>query len=73
MLVNSLNGIWKVSGFDKDGKAISFDAKVPGTVHAAMMEAGLIEDLYFGDNAKKYQWIEYNHWTFEKEFDFPDA
>ena len=58
MLTTSLNGIWKVSGFDENGNAVSFDAKVPGTVHTAMMDAGLIENLYYADNAKKYQWIE---------------
>lgn len=70
MVVTTLNGQWKVSGYDKDGNAISFDAKVPGTVHTAMMDAGYIKDLFYRDNAKKYQWIEDKHWTFEKEFEF---
>jgi len=69
MVVTTLNGQWKVSGVDKDGMPISFPAKIPGTVHTAMMECGLINDLYYGDNAEKYKWIEYSHWTFEREFD----
>ncbi len=43
-------------------------AAVPGSVHTALEEAGLIQDLFVGDNADRYQWIGHVAWEFERTF-----
>jgi len=43
-------------------------APVPGTVHAALLDAGLIDDPYFGDNETKIQWIKHVGWQYRCTF-----
>lgn len=64
----SLNGTWKCTGTTPGGERIQVAAEVPGSVHTALEEAGLIQDLFVGDNASRYQWVEHVVWTFERAF-----
>lgn len=49
------------------GKVIP--ARVPGTIHGALLAAGLIPDPYWGDNEKAVQWIGRTDWQFQCVFD----
>lgn len=59
--VLALDGIWKLNGYD---------AKVPGSVHSAMYEAGVIPDPYKGLNDKYAQELSMQEWWYEKEFKY---
>lgn len=39
-------------------------AKVPGSVHAALLKAGVIEDWTKGTDCYKSEWVEHRHWEF---------
>lgn len=82
----SLDGEWQLAGFDDaaadwsapdDGPPevnIFTTAHVPGEVHTALLESGVIPDPYYGTNAEQVQWIENKYWwyrrTFEAQSDF---
>jgi len=79
----SLNGKWNlnfknpgdkviVSKID-DGKNIWYDAQVPGDVHLDMIEAGLIDNPFFGRNADHCLWMESKDWWYRKSFKVPDS
>lgn len=40
-------------------------AKVPGSVQAALLDAGRIEDWNAGMNAVACEWVEHRHWIYE--------
>jgi len=41
---------------------------LPGDVHGALLEAGLIPDPYFGENEKLVMWVNETAWTMERVF-----
>ncbi|MDQ4075340.1 MAG: hypothetical protein M3220_03745 [Chloroflexota bacterium] len=43
-------------------------ATVPGNVHAALMRAGQLPDLYVGDNITQAGWVDGYDWWLEREF-----
>ena len=45
---------WKLIG-EEIG---TLDAVVPGCVHTDLINHGIIKDIFWRDNNKKYQWIE---------------
>ena len=58
--VLSLDGTWKMTSTGKaadlaagKGWEKAYDATVPGSIYTALMDAGVIEDPYVGDNMKK--------------------
>lgn len=61
----SLNGSWQLTELD-NGREI--EARVPGEVHTALYNAGIIADPYFGMNAVDLQWIEEKKWSYKREF-----
>lgn len=61
----SLDGKWKLICQNKN---ISIDAVVPGCVHTDLKNAGIIKDIFYRDNAEKYQWIENESWNYSREF-----
>ncbi len=65
----SLSGEWVLSGNDKDGKALSVAAEVPGYAHRALENAGYISSMFWRKNTEECQWIEHNEWTFSKTFE----
>lgn len=47
------------------------DATVPGSVHADLLRAGLIEDPNFGMNSLKCEWVENRWWQYRCTFAMP--
>lgn len=43
-------------------------AKVPGGVHMALMNSGVIEDPFYRMNDKNYLWVGRTDWTFYTVF-----
>ena len=39
-------------------------AKVPGSVQAVLLDAGIIEDWNIGYNSRKCEWVENRHWIY---------
>lgn len=46
-------------------------ARVPVSIHTALLAAGQIEDPFYGTNEEKLQWIEREDWEFRCTFDAP--
>ena len=69
----SLDGKWSCSGITPEGKTINITASVPCSVHMALIDAGIIKDLYVEDNALKYQWVEQCIWEFKRTFVIEDV
>ncbi len=46
-------------------------AKIPGSVHGALLDAGKIEDPYVGYNGPKQLWIDDQRWVYKKTFTVP--
>ncbi len=46
-------------------------AKIPGSVHRALLEAGKIEDPYVDYNGPKQLWIDDQRWVYKKTFTVP--
>ena len=61
--VDSPKMLDKVSGITK------IPATVPGNVEKDMMRAGILPDIYFGNNILKVQEYELHEWWFKRKFD----
>ncbi|MHC4872342.1 MAG: glycosyl hydrolase 2 galactose-binding domain-containing protein [Planctomycetota bacterium] len=76
MSKTSLNGTWKLSWQDITESAAfksrpaegSIDIQIPGDVHLALLEAGVIEDPIIGDNHLKCRWVGEKEWWLENSF-----
>lgn len=72
----SLNGEWTIS-WEDIGKGALEKARttegirgiVPGDVHMALVDAGLIEDPAIGLNSQKCRWVEEKEFWYRKKFD----
>lgn len=64
----SLNGEWILRGKDSQNHDIEIPVQVPGYAHLALEKAGILEPIYWRDNAEKYMWIENVEWCFLREF-----
>ncbi|MBQ6471507.1 MAG: hypothetical protein IJJ33_05960 [Victivallales bacterium] len=67
----SLDGHWKVIGYSPEGKTLELDGLVPGCVHTDLLNAGLLPDLFWRDNAERTRWVETWNWAYEREFTAP--
>ncbi|MHC1696236.1 MAG: glycoside hydrolase family 2 protein [Eubacteriales bacterium] len=47
------------------------DATVPGSVHADLIRAGVIEDPYFEMNSLKCEWVSNRWWIYSRKVDIP--
>jgi beta-mannosidase len=65
-----LHGEWRLSSADGEHGA---PITLPGDVHSALAEAGLIPDPYFGRNEDLVQWVAERDWVIERSFVVPDA
>lgn len=66
MIRKSLTGNWLL----KDVKGeYSLPATVPGTNYLDLMNAGIIEDPFYGENEKDVYWVAQRDWTYEKVFE----
>ncbi len=79
----SLNGTWKVRGFDGQhgspetyvvegaDERIFIDAVVPGDVHLDLERASIIGDCNIGLNAQNARWVETQVWVYRTQFAAP--
>ncbi len=76
-----LNGQWALS--PKDNKAIapfctyflknpSIPCTLPGDIHSALLQQGLIADPYWGTNELDIQWVGQHDWLLSKTFSVTD-
>jgi beta-mannosidase len=56
---------WEVSN---SNGSITTKGNFPSQVHLDLMENGLIEDPYYGDNVYNYRWICYDDWKYSGKF-----
>ncbi len=61
-----LSGLWTLS--DESGE-ITVPMRVPGDVHSALFEAGVIPDPYHGRNEYAVRWVADRDWTLSRTFD----
>jgi beta-mannosidase len=78
-----LNGRWtlaccepgegEVKGWPADGptRVRTVEAAVPGDVHVDLIEAGLIDEPLYGQNAPDCRWVEEKDWWYARTFDLP--
>ncbi|MEM5472078.1 glycoside hydrolase family 2 protein [Hoeflea sp. AS60] len=66
--IRDLSGGWTVT----DGKH-SVPLPVPGDVHSALLDAGIISDPYWRDTEVSLDWIHESEWTATKRFDLADT
>ncbi|MBQ3079491.1 MAG: hypothetical protein IJC48_05760 [Clostridia bacterium] len=81
----SLNGEWKLYyAMEKGGKADTFSpdmmntwkcipGNVPGCAQEALVDAGIEEDPYYGENLYAFTRYEYYQWLYARLFFVPDA
>jgi len=62
----SLDGTWVLIN---EKKSIKVQCPVPGTVFEALINNGVIEDPFYGENEDNSSWVYNSDWLFEKEFD----
>ncbi|MCR5413552.1 MAG: glycoside hydrolase family 2 protein [Kiritimatiellae bacterium] len=62
-----LAGEWSLSGC---GRTLA--AKIPGGVHDALLEAGIIDDIYWGANETNQLWAARSDWKFWRRFTVPE-
>lgn len=61
----SLDGKWRLQN---SNGSLSLGAQVPGCVHSALQQQGLIQDPYYRFNDVFYQWITLENWTYSTTF-----
>ncbi|XP_075400096.1 beta-mannosidase [Tenrec ecaudatus] len=65
---HSLRGSWRVRNANG---SLDLGGTVPGCVHSALFQKGLIQDPYYRFNDQKYRWISWENWIYIKEFKIP--
>ncbi|MEX2716237.1 MAG: glycoside hydrolase family 2 protein [Candidatus Sigynarchaeota archaeon] len=64
-----IGGTWTL--VHEDG-AISAPIQVPGSVFEALIDAGTIEDPFYGENEHQMSWVYESDWHFETSIDLPE-
>ena len=65
-----LAGAWQLRS--ADGR-VQCPIELPGDVHSALLEAGLIPDPYIGTNEEEVQWVGETGWILERDVPLPAA
>ncbi|MCI9865585.1 glycoside hydrolase family 2 protein [Rhizobium skierniewicense] len=65
-----LSGEWVLSSVENDH---STTITIPGDVHSALRNAGIIPDPYFGRNENDVQWVAHRDWVIERRFNIDDV
>ena len=65
-----LRGRFALSSPTRD---IRTSVTLPGDVHGALLEAGLIPDPYFGENEKVVMWVNETAWAVEPRWIWASA
>ncbi|NLG24033.1 MAG: hypothetical protein GX558_01650, partial [Clostridiales bacterium] len=61
------------TGLELKGVTDWIPARVPGSVQADLLAAGLIDDPYYEKNSLKCEWAEHRWWHYRTSFDRPAA
>uniref|UniRef100_A0A2K6GWU6 Beta-mannosidase n=1 Tax=Propithecus coquereli TaxID=379532 RepID=A0A2K6GWU6_PROCO len=64
----SLRGSWSIRS---GNGSLELPGQVPGCVHSALFQQGLIQDPYYRFNDVNYRWISLDNWTYSKKFKLP--
>uniref|UniRef100_A0A2K6U8R4 Beta-mannosidase n=1 Tax=Saimiri boliviensis boliviensis TaxID=39432 RepID=A0A2K6U8R4_SAIBB len=64
----SLRGNWRLCN---GNGSLELPGAVPGCVHSALFQRGLIQDSYYRFNDLNYRWVSLDNWTYSKEFKIP--
>ncbi|XP_035951707.1 beta-mannosidase isoform X3 [Halichoerus grypus] len=64
----SLRGSWRIRS---GNGSLELPGRVPGCVHSALLQRGLIQDPYYRFNDLNYRWISLDNWTYSKKFKIP--
>lgn len=64
----NLSGAWKLYQVDREEE---LSASLPGDVHGALFDLGIIPDPYYGDQEKLVQWVHEKTWIYRKFFICP--
>ncbi len=64
-----LSGVFALSSADRPD--INVPITLPGDVHTALLEAGLIPDPYFGTNEMDIMWVNRTRWSVERVIEVP--
>lgn len=64
----SLRGSWRLSN---GNGSLELPGTVPGCVHSALYQRGLIQDPYYRFNDLHYRWISLDNWTYSTDFKIP--
>lgn len=65
-----LSGTWRLRADDRD---MQCDCRLPGDIHSALIEAGLIPDPYAGRNELDVRWVAGTAWLVERDFVMPEG
>lgn len=66
-MVFDLRGVWELS--DAAGRKVdAIPAAVPGDVHSALLESGVIQDTYVGTNELDALWVGREDWILRRRF-----
>ncbi|MCL5103608.1 MAG: hypothetical protein M1133_05775 [Armatimonadetes bacterium] len=69
-----LSGEWQATGQSPDeSQKKQFAGVVPGHVHVDLLNAGMIKDPLWRDQADDCQWVEDWDWTYSRDFVVPDG
>ncbi len=68
MNIQKLDGIWTCYSLNNSTEVKNLIAKVPGSIHEALIDNKIIEDPYYSDNEKKQMWIGKTDWIYERSF-----
>ena len=69
----SLAGEWTLTGSAPDNRNLSCAIRVPGDVHTALTEAGIIPDTFVGTNELVAAWVNRRGWTLTRTFVVDDS
>ncbi len=75
----SLNGTYSLSFYDDEARRrglpspeTTIPAVIPGNVEIDLMNAGILPDIYFGNNIKLTKKYEFYNWRYTIKFDLPE-
>ena len=67
-----LKGNSMETGVALQGVTPEIDARVPGSVHADLLRAGIIEDPYYECNSLLCEWVSNRFWSYQTTFVVPE-
>ena len=75
-----LDGNWDMAEADQTLPPWQFPSniswmtvKMPAPVQYALMEAGKVPNLWYGDNFERLQWIQQRDWYLRRRFTVPES